>query len=148
MISKLRFLLFSIINFCYFLFNHIHDYCRHAVFRYAVVGFFQIHYFFPKQFCRFRLPLGKNLLFENFTQSFFIYLPKCLGRFFLFFFFTQLQFIFLIGIGEVFQNSKISPNMVKYYIYGYLQAMPHSQPFGLFHGRLAPYNKKRENISL
>ena len=28
------------------------------------------------------------------------------------------------------------------------QAMPHSQPFGLFHGRLAPYNKKRENISL
>ena len=68
--------------------------------------------------------------------------------------------------------------MVKYGIYDYLQAMPHShpfgalhgrlapyktakinapalltshahsQPFGLFHGRLAPYNKKRENISL
>ena len=38
--------------------------------------------------------------------------------------------------------------MVKYGIYGYLQAMLHSQPFGLFHGRLAPYNKKRENLSL
>ena len=40
---------------------------------------------------------------------------------------------------------KISPNMVKYGIYDYLQAMPHSQPFGLFHGRLAPYKTAKIN---
>ena len=67
------------------------------------------------------------------------------GDFSYFSFFPQLQFIFLIGIGYFFQNSKISPNMVKYGIYGYLQAMPHSQPFGLFHGRLAPYKTAKTN---
>lgn len=35
--------------------------------------------------------------------------------------------------------------MVKYGIYEYLQAMPHSQPFGLFHGRLAPYKTAKIN---
>lgn len=35
--------------------------------------------------------------------------------------------------------------MVKYGIYGYLQAMLHSQPFGLFHGRLAPYKTAKIN---
>ena len=35
--------------------------------------------------------------------------------------------------------------MVKYGIYDYLQAMPHSQPFGLFHGRLAPYKTAKIN---
>ena len=94
MISRLLFLLFFIINFCYFLFNHIHDYCYHAVLRYAIGGFFQIYNFFPKQFCCFQLPLGKNLLFENFTQSFFIYLPECLGRFFLFFIFYPIAVYF------------------------------------------------------
>jgi len=35
--------------------------------------------------------------------------------------------------------------MVKYGIYGYLQAMPHSHPFGALHGRLAPYKTAKIN---
>ena len=67
-------------------------------------------------------------------------LPYILSHFFLF---DNLSFFTFQGISHLFIFQTFFPICLWKKVKS--QAMPHSQPFGLFHGRLAPYKTAKIN---